>query len=354
MSISRRRLIVLGVVLLLVVAGAVAWAITTRADDDDAGRLATAVAMAPEDSARLGWTDWSAVRRELGFDLTAASSTRNVQGFLDEGFNADLTSTSALVASAPVLQEQYGFSPATVDWELFAQSEEGAIVLIGLPDSIDLDDLEDKIAGIGYERPSDDDGVWIGGSDLLIDLGTLTQELAFLTFDRDRRVLAASDEAETLEAWRGEQRGSDLDDSIGGVTTAVEGSLSASIYSGDYACVALAMTQADDADRVRAADLIDQAGDVSPLDAFAIAGLRGGDVRVAMAFENEEQARTNADTRAKLAAGPAPGQGGAFPDRFELGKVTADGDVVTMQLDTVPGNYVMSDLATGPVLFATC
>ncbi len=167
-------------------------------------------------------------------------------------------------------------------------------------------------------------------------------------------MLAASDEAETLETWRDEQRGSDLDDSIAGVTTAVEGSLSASIYSGDYACVALAMTQADDADRVRAADLIDQAGDVNPLDAFAIAGLRGGDVRVAMAFENEEQARTNADTRAKLAAGPAPGQGGAFPDRFKLGKVTADGDVVTMELDTVPGTYVMSDLATGPVLFATC
>ncbi len=143
MSISRRRLIVLGVVLLLVVAGAVAWVVTTRGDDDDAGRLATAVAMAPKDSARLGWTDWSGVRKELDFDLTAASSTRDVQGFLDEGFNADLTSTSALVASAPVLQEQYGFSPATVDWELFAQSEEGAIVLIGLPDSIDLDQLED-------------------------------------------------------------------------------------------------------------------------------------------------------------------------------------------------------------------
>ena len=73
-----------------------------------------------------------------------------------------------------------------------------------------------------------------------------------------------------------------------------------------------------------------------------------------MGFESEEQARTNADTRARLAAGPAPGQGGAFPDRFELGEVTADGKVVTMELDPVPAAYVQSDLAIGPVLFATC
>ncbi len=354
MSISRRRLIAVGVVLLLVAAGIVAWVVTTRGDDDDAGRLATAVAMAPEGSARLGWTDWSGVRKELDVDLSAASRTREVRGFLDAGFNADLTSTSALVASAPVLQERYGFSPATVDWELFAQSEEGAIVLIGLPTSVDLDQLEDTLEGIGYQRPSDADGVWVGGSDLLINLGTVTQELAFLTLDRDRRVLAASDEAETVEAWRDDQRGADLDDSIADVTTAVDASLSASIYSGAYACAELAMTQADDPDRVRAADLIAQAGEVNPLHAFAIASLPGGDVRVAMAFENEAQARTNADTRSKLAAGPAPGQGGAFPDRFKLGKVTADGDVVTMELETIPGNYVMSDLATGPVIFATC
>ena len=130
--------------------------------------------------------------------------------------------------------------------------------------------------------------------------------------------------------------------------------MSASIYSGDYACVALAMTQAGDADRTRAAGLLDEAGEVNPLRAFAIAGLPGGDIRVAMGFESEEQARTNADTRARLAAGPAPGQGGSFPDRFALGEVTADGDVVTMELDPVPQTYVQSDLANGPVLFATC
>ena len=355
MSTTRRRLIALGVVLLVLVVGVVAWVVVTSGDDeDDLGRVETAVAMAPEDTARFGWTDWTGVREQLDADLSAASSTADVEDFLSAGFDADLTSTSALVASAPILQERYGFSPATVDWELFAQGESGAIVLIGLPDSLDLDQLEDAIAEIGYQEPTAADGVWIGGPDLLATLGTVSQELAFLTIDRDRQLIAASDQASTLEDWRDGQRGDDLDDGISDVTADVEPALSASIYSGDYVCVELAMTQAGDADRTRAEELISEAGEINPLRAFAIASLPGGDVRVAMGFESEEQARTNADSRAQLAAGPAPGQGGAFPDRFELGEVTADGKVVTMELDPVPAAYVQSDLAVGPVLFATC
>jgi hypothetical protein len=354
MSISRGRLIALGVVLLLVVAGVVAWVVARGDDDDDAGRLERAVAMAPEGTARFGWTDWSGVRKKLDADLSASSPTADVEEFLAAGFDADLTSTSALGASTPILQERYGFSAATVDWELFAQGDEGAVVLIGLPESIDLDKVEDALAEIGYQEPNDDDGVWIGGPDLLATLGTVTQELAFVTIDRDHRVIAASDEAETLESWHDGQRGLDLDDSISAVTAELETSLSASIYTGDYACVALAMTQADDADRVRAAELISEAGEINPLRSYGIASMADGDVRVAMGFESEDQARTNADTRAQLAAGPAPGQGGAFPDRFELGEVTADGTVVSMDLEPVQAAYVQSDLANGPVLFATC
>jgi hypothetical protein len=354
MSLPRRRLIALGVVLLLVAAAVVAWVVVRSDDEDDVGRLERAVAMAPEGTARFGWTDWSAVRDELDADLSASSPTGDVEEFLSEGFDADLTSTSALGASTPILQERYGFSAATVDWELFAQGDEGAVVLIGLPDSIDLDGIEDAFAEIGYQEPDDDDGVWIGGPDLLATLGTVTQELAFLTVDRDDRVIAASDEAETLETWRDEQRGVDLDDSIAEAAATLDAPLSASVYTGDYACVALAMTEAPDADRTRAAELIADAGEIHPLRSYAIATLPGGDVRVAMGFETEDQARTNADTRARLAAGPAPGQGGAFPDRFALGEVTADGTVVSMELDPVPSSYVQSDLGNGPVLFATC
>jgi hypothetical protein len=35
-------------------------------------------------------------------------------------------------------------------------------------------------------------------------------------------------------------------------------------------------------------------------------------------------------------------------------RVVADGDVVRMDLDPVAGSYPLSDLSSGPVLFATC
>lgn len=352
MSVPRRRVLVVGVVLALVAAGAVTWLLLTR--DDDAGRLESAVAMAPEGSVRIGWTDWAGLRSELDADLAASSPTAEVQSFLDRGFEADLTSTSALVDSAPVLHERFGFSPATVDWELLAQSEEGAAVIIGLPESFDLDQLESSLEELGYRKPGQDDGVWAGGPDLLTTIGTVTQELGYLTIDRDRHVLVGSDAEATVSTWREDQRGTEVDDSVADVTGQVEGSLSASIYAGDYVCAALAMTQASDADRTRASELIAEAGEVNPLLGYAIAGFRGGDVRVAMAFDSADQARANADSRAKLASGPAPGQGGAFPDRFELGRVEADEKVVTMELDPLPATYVQSDLANGPVLFATC
>ena len=79
-----------------------------------------------------------------------------------------------------------------------------------------------------------------------------------------------------------------------------------------------------------------------------------GDAEVVLGFENDDQARTNADTRATLAAGPAPGQGGDFADRFRLGAVTAEGSLVRMVLHPKEGQYVISDLSNGPLLFATC
>jgi len=73
-----------------------------------------------------------------------------------------------------------------------------------------------------------------------------------------------------------------------------------------------------------------------------------------MSFESDDQAKTNADTRARLAVGPAPGEGGDFADLFDLGKVSADGKAVTMELKPVENAYAFSALKDGPVLFATC
>lgn len=348
---ARSRWVVIGVVvLLLAVAGVVTWRLTK----DDPSRFASAAALAPESSERFSWTDWAAVREELGADLSADSSSDDLADFLLEAFDRDLSATTALAESTPTLQSTFGFSPANIDWELFAQGKDGAVVILGMPDDYDFDGLRSRLEEIGFTKPDKSDGVWLGGVDLLETFdGPVTPELAALQIDEESGLLFGSDDPNFL-AERGDvERGARAD----GVTAVIEAAgpaVSASAYTGDYACSALAMSGADPADRTRGAELIEAAGEVHPLTGFAIAAQPTGDVRVTMAFETEDQARTDADSRSKLAAGPAPGQGGTFPERFTLGKVAATGTTLTMELEPAEGTFVLSDLNKGPVLFAAC
>ncbi len=160
--------------------------------------LERALAYAPSETARYSWTDWSGVRRELGAHLDDRSPAEDVESFLSEGFDADLTSGSAMVDSAAVLQQAFGFSPADVDWELLAQSEGGSVLIAGLPDDLAVDDLADGFETLGYERPDADGGVWNGGEELVARItgsngGTLSPQFQYLALDGDRHLLLASD-----------------------------------------------------------------------------------------------------------------------------------------------------------------
>lgn len=351
----KRRVLVIAAALVVVVAMGIAVVRWIGGGPDS--RWAAAAALAPSGSHRLAWTDWAGVRRELDADLSAKSTGRQVARFLDRGFESDLTSTSALVTSAPTLQQKYGVSPATLEWELLAQGGKGQVILMGLPESLDLDTLRATLEKLGYVAPDTKSGTWIGSPELLLDIGSLTQEMAYLRIDEEHRVLAASDVQDYLGTWQKTQRGDDRGDGIADALAAYDDEdapLAGVAFSGDYVCGELAMSKADDADQTEAAELIADAGEVHPLRGYGMAALAGGSVRVAMAFESEDAARTDADSRSALAAGPAPGQGGTFPDRFDLGKVVADERLVTMNLAPVDGSFVLSDLSDGPVLFATC
>ncbi|WP_243061206.1 hypothetical protein [Nocardioides sp. SR21] len=342
----RRRPLIVGAVVLVLVAGAAVvgvrwWQGSGRSD------LEQAAGFAPYDAQRLSWTDWADVRAEVGTD--------DLPDLLGAGFDADLTSASALVESAPLLQARFGFSPATAEWELFSQSESGAVVIVRVPDDTDLEDVADTLEETGFTRPADDEGVWMGGAELLPAVGArLTPELQYVALDADDHLVLTSDNesylAETVETLGD----GELPAAMADVVAASGDPLTASVYDGAYTCAALAMTQADAADQELADRLVADAGEVNPISAFAMSVQPDRGVRVAMGFENDDQARANADSRAVLAEGPAPGQGGEFGDRFTVDTVAADGDVVTMDLEPKKGSFVFSDLASGPVLFATC
>jgi hypothetical protein len=337
------------VALTLVVVG-LRWWQGVRASSFD-----RAVSLAPAGAQRLTFTDWAAVRRTLDADVDLDSSTTKVEQFLADAFEADLSPMSALLESTPAMHENYGFSPATLDWELLTQGADGAAVLMQLPEGTDFDALADGFEELGYQRPEDETGVWKGGIDLLPSIGTLTPELQYLAIDADQRLVVASDTdsylAEAMETVTGD---ADAVEGLEDVTNASGDPVAAAVYDGEVACGSLAMASADAPDQDQAEQLIEAAGPVNPMTGFAMAVQPGGGVRVAMSFESEEQARANADSRAVLASGPAPGQGGDFGDRFELGRVSAEGEVVTMALEPREGEYLLSDLTSGPVLFATC
>jgi hypothetical protein len=348
--VRRRLTVALLAVLVVALLVAATLVVVPWWTDRDRTDLERAAGFAPSDAERLSWTDWADVRDEL--------SSSSLEDLLDEGYDADLTSTSALVGSGEELADRFGFSPATVEWELFAQSEEGAVVIVRLPDDTDVDDIADQLERIGFDRPDEDatDGeVWTGGAELLAEIGTtLTPELQHVALDAEEDLVLTSDNQDYLEQAVDELDEGELSAGLQDVVAASGDALSAALYDGPHACSALAMSRADRSDESEGERLVAEAGDVNPLTGFAMSAQPGGQVWVAMAFEGEDQARTNADSRAVLAAGPAPGQGGDFADRFSVDSATADGDVVTLDLEPTDGSYVLSDLSTGPVLFATC
>lgn len=327
--------------------GVRAWHNAHRTD------LQRALAFAPKDAARYSWTDWSGVRRALGVTGTSASVE---QKLLDKGYDADLTAASSVTTSTDLMRTGFGFSPATMSWELLAQSTSGAALVMQVSDAVSFDSIRSHLKAAGFGAPSDADGVWDGSS---VDGVGGVPILSFVALDEHDHVVITSDADSYLTQVMDHRGAGPVPQPIARVADAVGSPLSAEIYDGDYTCNHLAMANADDTDEAQGDQVISQAGKVNPVLGFAMAreatgAGRAGDVRVALAFADHDQAVTNATTRAKLASGDAPGQGGSFRDRFRLGRVEARGPVVTMALRPVDDAPVLSDLSSGPLLFATC
>ena len=348
--------IVVGVVVVaLVVVLARVWA-TRGGDLDEALRLS------PAEATRVSFTDWAGIRERVGADLDADSTPEEVHEMIDEAYTKDLTSTSVLPDASGLLQQHFGWSPATLDWELYTQSTEGALMVGHLTD-MDADHLVDQLTSMGFAAPDDDPadgGVWDGTlvpfstfTDSGID-STISPQLTYIAFLPEHDLILASDGRRYLSDQVEGLGDGDLHEPMTKAADRLGDPLSAFLYDGDFTCSEIGLSGASAADQDQADGLVDAAGEINPIAGFAMAAEPNGDVRVAMSFENDDQARTNADTRAKLAVGPAPGQGGTFDERFELGKVAADDEVVTMQLQPRNGTAVLSDLANGPLLFATC
>ncbi|RYC07403.1 hypothetical protein [Nocardioides zhouii] len=347
----RRAVIALAAVVAVLAAGLVTWRLLSPEPE-----LAGALSLVPAETSRASWTDWEGVRRELDAGVDADSSAEEVDTFMAEAFAADLSAMSALGTSAGTMQEQLGLSPATLRWELLAQSGDGAVEVFGVADDLSYDDLAERLAALGWAEPDEEDGIWVGGPDVLTGVGSaLTPELQHFVLLPDRHLVLTSDQAPYLEqVMEVVDGGDDAADDLADLSAGLVEPLAAAVYDGAYACEHLAMAQADDDARAEADQLVTAAGGVHPLTGFAMGRLAGGDLRALLQVEDADNAPGDADARAQLAAGPAPGQGGDFGDRFSVEGAGSRGREITLELRPEEGTYVLSDLTSGPVLFATC
>ena len=188
--------------------------------------------------------------------------------------------------------------------------------------------------------------MWSGGPDVASRAG-LSPQFQYVALLADEHLLVASDAqayAETaLDTVRGDA------DAVAGLdplVTASADSASALVYSGEYACRALALAGADPSEQAAGEALVEQAGDVHPLTGFALAATSAVDVRALLLYDDGDDASDDLDARVELASGPAVGQGGDFAERFALAGANADGPLITLDLERREGAYVLSDLSS--------
>jgi hypothetical protein len=322
--------------------------------------LEQAVHVVPEGSLRIGFTDWSAVRRTLHADLGRDPSDSRIQDFIDRAYDRDFSAVSSIDSAAVAMHQKFGFSPADVQWEAYAQSKQGATMVLKVADGTDFDTLAGNLRSDGYTAPQDDDGVWRGGSDLVAALDpTLTPEVQHVALLKDQGLVVTSDSASyaatAAKVAEGNGAAASSEDGVSDLAGRLGRPANAMIWTGDFACEDLAMSRADQDDQDQAEDLVQRAGGVTPLSGLAMAMRTDRTLGVVAHFEDSEEADKNLRPRARLAVGEAPGRGGSFSDDFRLTSSRSKGSDVLLALRPRESTgYVLSALYDGPVLFATC
>jgi len=324
--------------------------------------LEKAMALAPKDGQRYAWTDWDAVRRQRDATRAAASASPTTSGASEvpggvSDVLSDATQSSALADVSAAFAKATGVRLDEIDWELLVgrplATGSGQVDLVHLPASVSPDSVRNALTRAGFSVPDQSDGVWDGST---TTAGVASPLLSYAAVDESDHVLLLSDNGGYLTSVvAGLNSGGDLPDGIAQAVTAVGSPVAAEIYSGPYLCNALALSRSDPATEAQGNSLIAAAGEIDPVQGFALGLGSDGVVQVAMTFEDHNQAKANADSRSRLAAGPAAGQSeGSFTAMFHLGTVAAQNEVVTMQLHPTEQGLYADLLSGGPILFATC
>jgi len=354
-----RKRALIGVVVVALVAGVTAVTIWLRGGGGSG--IERAVHAVPASTKRVAFTDWAKVRAELGVK-TLDSTPAQLSRWLERAYNRDYSSASSMTEDAVDIARVFGFSPANASWEAYAQSDSGASMVLRMDDAVSFSRLASELTSAGFTKPKSATGVWRGGADLLATINPdISPELQYVVLLPDQHTVVTSDNAgsaaDTAQVVRGDAKSlADADDSTSTMAGQVAEPVAAILWSRDYACSDLAMSQASAAAQRQAQQLIATAGKTSALSGLLMAMSGSRQLQVVEAFDSSGQANENLKARATLAVGPAVGRGSdTFATDFKLtGSRTKGSSVVLTLQPRDPAEFVLSALYDGPVIFATC
>ncbi|QWC83840.1 hypothetical protein KLP28_09345 [Nocardioidaceae bacterium] len=350
----RRGRVLLPVLIVLVVVGAVVSVLVPRGAGSS---LEQAVERLPEDVLRVSYVDWQSVRAASA-DPGIDASEREIARFVRRVDELDAAPLTALGDEIDLYQRTFGVSVLSARWEALGQSREGDVDLLAVDDSVDLAEVERRLAALGYSEPSGgpgSGGLWIGGSDLVAGLEDgLTPIVQVVAVLPEERLVAFSTSdvylQQTLEVIAGETPSLASVEHVEQLVAAAGAPTAGALLAQDYVCEALSMTTAAPDDQV-ALDAVDDGA--TPMEGYWF-GRTGRDLTIAMAFDSASQAEGNLQVRAELASGPAYGQGGRLADRFDLTAARAEDELVVLDAQVRPRTNLMTAFVEGPVGFATC
>ena len=345
------------VLVVVVVAGLVTWRLLAPETCAAAG----AVAWPRRRRAGSSWTDWEGVRRELDADVDADSSAEDVDAFLAEAFAADLSSMSALgTLRRRPCRTSSASPPRRCAGSCSPSRGDGAVEVLGVADDAVLRRPR-RAARRRWAGPSRTTRTASGSAGPTCWPGSARRSPRSSSTSpccADRGLVLTSDQAPYLEQVAGgrrrrrrrrrrpgrPRRGARASRSRRRCTTAPTPA-SASRWR-----------RPTTTPRPRPTSWSTAAGGVHPLTGFAMGVLAGGDVRARACRSRTRTTHRATPTRApQLAAGPGA-RAGRRLQRPVLGGGRRLARVARSRSTCDPrrGQYVLSDLTSGPVLFATC
>lgn len=350
----RAPLIALVAVIVLVTSG---WA-ASRTQPDARTPLASAAELLAANTRAASFTDWAKVRSELGVSSFAGDAER--EAFIFRASEEDLSYRSLLEETALDMHTVYGWSPFNIDWEIYGQADDGALLSVGMGSGLSGSSVEARLREMGYTEL---DGIWSSTTDnrATVAPGQPTSLANIALLGGDRLILASDRLAylrSALDRHRHNTRSFADVRSVRGVLAPLLGAASAVVLRSKDACEMSSLAEVTDAEKSQARNLVETLGPLAKmwhLGQGLFTTTDGQKVRYAMEFGSAAEASQQVRIRRELTSGTIVGRVAQIEDFMVfIGARTSENTAILDFAVDESTNSALTEIGDGPMLFAAC